>query len=1066
MRLVHHRRFIAALLMIGLFFSLITLDNHPDVFAEETEIPIRYPYGEEYSEPAEGFIYVESTGSFSEDTVQDILDRVNEIRYEACLEGLPAPSFSSTEPTGRTLTLDDYKPVKWSESLQWQAQVRAAETSVMWTHDRPNNDPYQPKKPDKDISSFYEVLAGSTTVARGIQMWYSEKNEFIQNDGLFLGNTGHYGAMIDPNVEYIGMSCFKSTATGVMSHTMYGHAETVSEKDISIHGPITCLVEVANENVISVSFRENNQEVTEKKLVTGDTWQAEAYAKVRYSNFKIHSGMTFSSSAPTVASVDDSGLITAKTAGTTTITVQIDETRKVSIPVTVRTISSITAPDEITVASGTSPENQLPSTVKATWSDEEETDEAVTWGTIPDTWKNREGGSFSISGTLTDYPSKKVSQTVTVEPAFVTEVTDPEGVSTQSGSQAVLPETVLVSWSNGDTSYENVTWDDQPAASYGKTEGGSYTVEGTVLTEKTSVNVTVLPATIDSVSEIEAVETTEGIAPVLPTEVSVTWSNGDTTTKRTITWNTVPKSDYAVPDTSFTVQGTVSDFAGTKTNVSISVHVIPRVLDSISFKENSISGTTSYHRYNVDQFTGEIIASYNNGTTEEIEITKDMIQFDPDSTEASQTALITYAEGDESYSLPVTLTLESRTGITVIELPEKTVFLEGDEFTSAGLRFGYIYSDGTVEEISEPEYPLGIGGYDPDLTGYQKINILYDGFSASYNVYVTRKILTSIEVTADPEKTLYVVDQPFEAEGIEVTAHFNNGTSEVVQNALLCISTDATVKTEGLVSVDTSAPGETEVFVSYTDPYALSVSKQTSFIIQVEERVVTELTLIQEPVNTVFSQNDPEFDHFSTATVKAVYNDGLYEEELAVTAEMIRDFDLTKVGVQTVRIVLGDCSVSFEAEVTAPPVYPYRNEWVDGKWYDSKGHQFYEPQGSWHHNKKGWWYEDTSGWYPKNSWQKIDGKWYFFHTNGYMASEEWVKGCYWLSKNGAWIYKAKASWHQSKKGWWFGDTTGWYAKSSWQKICGKWYYFDQNGYMARNRYIGKYYVGDDGVWKE
>ena len=72
-----------------------------------------------------------------------------------------------------------------------------------------------------------------------------------------------------------------------------------------------------------------------------------------------------------------------------------------------------------------------------------------------------------------------------------------------------------------------------------------------------------------------------------------------------------------------------------------------------------------------------------------------------------------------------------------------------------------------------------------------------------------------------------------------------------------------------------------------------------------------------------------------------------------------------------------------------------------------------------------------------------------------MASNEWAKGS-WFNKSGTCTYKYKASWKKDKNGWWFGDTSGWYAKNGWQKIDNKWYYFDAKGYIVTGtRTIGK-----------
>ena len=157
------------------------------------------------------------------------------------------------------------------------------------------------------------------------------------------------------------------------------------------------------------------------------------------------------------------------------------------------------------------------------------------------------------------------------------------------------------------------------------------------------------------------------------------------------------------------------------------------------------------------------------------------------------------------------------------------------------------------------------------------------------------------------------------------------------------------------------------------------------------------------------------------------------------------------------------CHKVIKAQQTVPKLSKkYSNEWVKGKWYNKDGTQTYKYTMSWKQNSKGYWIEDTKGWYPKNQWQKIDGKWYYFKANGYMASNEYCKG-YWLNKNGSWTYKPKAKWKKDSVGWYYQDTKKWYAKSQWLKIDGKWYYFDPSGYsVTGSKKIGKkVYIFDD-----
>ncbi len=64
--------------------------------------------------------------------------------------------------------------------------------------------------------------------------------------------------------------------------------------------------------------------------------------------------------------------------------------------------------------------------------------------------------------------------------------------------------------------------------------------------------------------------------------------------------------------------------------------------------------------------------------------------------------------------------------------------------------------------------------------------------------------------------------------------------------------------------------------------------------------------------------------------------------------------------------------------------------------------------------------------------------------------------------------KYVVGWHKDKVGWWYADTGSTYYKSRWAEIGGKWYYFDDSGYMEFSRWKvsengDTYYLGADGA---
>lgn len=57
--------------------------------------------------------------------------------------------------------------------------------------------------------------------------------------------------------------------------------------------------------------------------------------------------------------------------------------------------------------------------------------------------------------------------------------------------------------------------------------------------------------------------------------------------------------------------------------------------------------------------------------------------------------------------------------------------------------------------------------------------------------------------------------------------------------------------------------------------------------------------------------------------------------------------------------------------------------------------------GTWRRNNVGWWYEIYGVGYYANAWfQDVDAKWYYFNGDGYMVANQWV-GDYYLGSDGA-----------------------------------------------------------------
>lgn len=130
----------------------------------------------------------------------------------------------------------------------------------------------------------------------------------------------------------------------------------------------------------------------------------------------------------------------------------------------------------------------------------------------------------------------------------------PDAIATGVGIAPALPSTVNAVYDNGSTLPVQVTWNAVDPYSYAA--AGSFTVNG-IINEAFSTSITVNVFTITGYTPPAAVTTYVGTAPVLPTSIKATLSNG-ATVNAPVTWDAIDPSQYGTYGNSFTVSGTVN----------------------------------------------------------------------------------------------------------------------------------------------------------------------------------------------------------------------------------------------------------------------------------------------------------------------------------------------------------------------------------------------------------------------------------------------------------------------------------------------------------------------------
>lgn len=152
-------------------------------------------------EAADDLVEIRVEGSLEEIDRMLILDRLNEIREEACREGVQNPI------DGEPLRPEDYVPLEWSCELEKIAALRAVESTILQDHIRPDGSECFSAAPE-GVSFTMETLAwGFGSAVAAIEGWYSEKAAYVGATGT---PAGHYIALISPENRFVGIADFRA----------------------------------------------------------------------------------------------------------------------------------------------------------------------------------------------------------------------------------------------------------------------------------------------------------------------------------------------------------------------------------------------------------------------------------------------------------------------------------------------------------------------------------------------------------------------------------------------------------------------------------------------------------------------------------------------------------------------------------------------------------------------------------------------------------------------------------------------------------------------------------------
>ena len=117
--------------------------------------------------------------------------------------------------------------------------------------------------------------------------------------------------------------------------------------------------------------------------------------------------------------------------------------------------------------------------------------------------------------------------------------------------------------------------------------------------------------------------------------------------------------------------------------------------------------------------------------------------------------------------------------IKITNEPNKTSYVEGQDFDPTGMKIEAKYYNGNTTEISDGEGCI----FTPStnlVAGTSKVRVTCMGKNADLDISVSEKVISKIEKKESPSKTVYVVGEKFDATGMILNVTYNDDSSKEI----------------------------------------------------------------------------------------------------------------------------------------------------------------------------------------------------------------------------------------------------------------------------------------------
>lgn len=269
------------------------------------------------------------------------------------------------------------------------------------------------------------------------------------------------------------------------------------------------------------------------------------------------------------------------------------------------------------------------------------------------------------------------------------------------------------------------------------------------------------------------------------------------------------------------------------------------------------------------------------------------------SKKGTQTIHLTFLGLETTGTLDVLVRDKRAASIELGELPAKMLYFRDEAaFDPTGGTIRLVYDNGSFDTITLTAEM--VTGFRPGVIGEQALTVTCAGMTCELPVTVYD--IQSLKVSTPPDKTDYVLGQPLNLTGGELTVTY---TTERMPDKTVALTDPAVT-----CAYDKSKTGTVAITAAY-------MGKTAVFSIAVRARVAAALELRTKPDKLVYAPG--EALDLTGGQLRVVFaSSNQYEQTLPLTDAAVTGYDPGKPGLQTLTVSYCGASTTFKILVSDP----------------------------------------------------------------------------------------------------------------------------------------------------